>query len=73
MNRRAGGVQFAPQCVVIGEFAVIRLRMCISRCAHILEIRLRQRRLILRQRTSGSSSACAEEKNDDEGRQDGKG
>ena len=72
MNRRAGGVQFAPQCVVIGEFAVIRLRMCISCCAHILEIRLRQRRLILRQRTSGRS-AGTEEKNGDEGRQDGKG
>ena len=73
MNGRAGGVQFSAQGVVIGEFAVIRLRVCISRCAHVLEIRLRQRRLILRQRASSRSSACSEEKNDDEGRQDGKG
>ena len=73
MNRRAGGVQFSAQRVVIGEFAVIRLRMCISRRAHILEILLRQRRLILRQRPSGRSSAGTEEKNGDEGRQDGKG
>ena len=73
MNRGAGGMQFAPQRVVICEFAVIRLRMCISSCAHILEIRLRQRRLILRQRPSGRSSAGTEEKNGDEGRQDGKG
>ena len=73
MNRRAGGVQFSAQCVVIGKFAVIRLRMCISRCADILEIRLGQRRLILRQRASGSSSARTEENNYDEGRQDGKG
>jgi hypothetical protein len=51
---------------------VIRLRMCISRCPHILEIGLRQRRLILRQRASGSSSARTEEKDGDEGRQDGK-
>ena len=73
MNRRAGGVQFAPQRVVICEFAVIRLRICISRCPYILEIRLSQRGLILRQRATGRSSACTEEKNDDEGRQDGKG
>ena len=72
MNRRAGGVQFSAQCVVIGKFAVIRLGVCISRCADILEIRLGQRRLILRQRASGSS-AGTEEKNGDEGRQDGKG
>ena len=73
MNRRAGRMQFAAQRVVICEFAVIRLRMCISRCPYILEIRLSQRGLILRQRASGSGSACIEEKNDDEGRQDGKG
>ena len=73
MNRRAGGVQFASERVVICEFAVIRLRMCISRCPYILEIRLSQRGLILRQRASGSGSTRTEEKNDDEGRQDGKG
>ena len=72
MNRWAGRMQFSAERVVIAKFAVIRLRMCISRCPHILEIRLRQRRLILRQRASGSS-ACTEEKNGDECRQDGKG
>jgi len=66
-------MQFAAQRVVICEFAVIRLRMCISRCPYILEIRLGQRGLILRQRASGSGSTRTEEKNDDEGRQDGKG
>jgi hypothetical protein len=65
-------MQFSAERVVIAKFAVIRLRMCISCCPYILEIRLRQRRLILRQRASGSS-AGAEEKNGDEGRQDGKG
>jgi hypothetical protein len=56
-------MQLAAECVVIGELAVIRLCVRISRRADILKISLHQRRLVFRQRRcpcrprGGSASA----------------
>ena len=55
-------MQLAAERIVIGELAVIRLCVRISRRADILEISLHQRRFVFRQRRrpcrrSGSASA----------------
>jgi hypothetical protein len=67
MNRRASGVQFSTERIVIAVFAVIRFRVRVRSCAHILKIRFRQRPLILRQ-CALSCPAGAEKKCPDHGK-----
>ena len=69
-NRRTGRMEFATERVVIAVFAMVRLRMRVRGCAHILKIRLRQRRLVSRERMLGSATT-AKENNRDEGRENG--
>ena len=62
MNRRTGGVQFSTERVVIAVFAMVRFRVRIRSCVHILKIGFRQRPLILRQcalsRPAGTEEEC---------------
>ena len=49
MNRSAGGLEFATQCIVIGELAVVRFGMRVSSGADRLELAPRQSGFILGQ------------------------
>ena len=61
-------MQLAAERIVIGELAVIRLGVSVSRRADILEIPLHQRRFVFRQRRlpcrRRSSAASAQKKRD---------
>ena len=63
-------MKFATEGVVIAVFAMVRLRMRVGSCAHILKTRFRQRRLVWGQRALGGSTG-AEKDNDDERRENG--
>ena len=69
-NRWTGRVEFATERVVIAVFAMVRFRMRVRSCAHILKIRFRQRALVCRQGTLGRPTT-AEENDRDEGRENG--
>jgi hypothetical protein len=62
MNRRTGGLQFSTERIVIAVFTMVRFRVRVRSCAHILKIGFRQRPLILRQRAvscpAGTEKKC---------------
>ena len=72
MNWRASRVQFAAERVVIGEFAMIRFGVRVSRRAHGLKIAPGQRRFVLRQGMPGRP-AGSEQNDCDERRENGEG
>ena len=72
MNWRARRVQFAAERVVIGEFAMIRFGVRVSRRAHGLKIAPGQRRFVLRQGMPGRP-AGSEQNDCDERRENGEG
>jgi len=74
MNRRAGCVQFAAERVARTKLRVIGFGMGVGSGADILEILFRQGRFVGRKRPSGGCClASAEEKDCDEGRENGQG
>ena len=62
-DRWSGGLQLSSERVVVGVFAMVRLRVRVSRGADGLEIGLGERRLVLGQR-SRSGAAAYEDKED---------
>jgi hypothetical protein len=72
MNWRARRVQFAAERVVIGEFAMVRFGVRVSRRAHGLKIAPSQRRFVLRQGMPGRP-AGSEQNDCDERRENGEG
>ena len=69
MNRRTRSVQFATESVAITVLAMVRFGMRVRGGAHMLKVRLGQRRLIWRQCVMVCSAAGGKENEGDEGRQ----
>ena len=65
MNRRTGCVQFAAQRIVIAVLAMVRFRVRVGGCAHILKIRFGQRPLIWRQGALGSPTGAQQDNSDE--------
>ena len=72
MNWRACRVQFPTQRIVIAVLAMVGFGVRVRCGVHVLKIRFRQRRLILRQRML-SSAAGGKENDGDEHRQQNQG
>jgi hypothetical protein len=72
MDRRARRVQFAAKRIVIGEFAMVRFGVRISRRAHGLKIAPGQRRFVLRQGMPGRP-AGSKQNDCDKRRENGEG
>ena len=72
MDRRSRCVQFAAERVVIGEFAMVRFGVRVSRRAHSLKIVPGQRRLVLRQGVPGRP-ARGKQSDCDKRRENGEG
>ena len=72
MDRRARRVQFAAERVVIGEFAMVRFGVRVSRRAHGLKIVPGQRRFVLRQGMPGRP-AGGKQNDCDKRRENGEG
>jgi len=69
VNRRTRSVQFSTEGVVITVLAMVRFSMRVSSGAHLLEIRLRQRRLVSRQGCMVCGAAAGKDNEGDENRQ----
>jgi hypothetical protein len=69
MNRRTCSAQFSTKSVTITVLAMVGFRMCVRSRAHMLETRLRQRRLVCRQGVMTCGAAGSKENNGDKGRQ----
>ena len=72
MNRWARRMEFAAERVVIGEFAMVRFGVRVSRRAHSLKIASGQRRFVLRQGVP-SRPAGSKQNDCDKRREDGEG
>ena len=69
MNRRTGSVQFSTERIVITVLEMVRFSMRVRCRAHLLKIRLRQWRLVSRQRVKMCGAAAGKENKGDENRQ----
>ena len=70
MNRRTCSVQFSTESVVITVLEMVRFSMRVRSRAHLLKIRLRQRRLVRRQCVVCGAAARKENKGDENRQQD---
>ena len=69
VNRRPRGVQFSTESIVITVLEMVRFSVRVRSRAHILKIRLRQRRLVRRQCVMVCGAAAGKEDEGDENRQ----
>ena len=62
MNRWAGRVQFAAERIVIGVLGVIRFRVRVRGCAHVLEIGFSERPFVGGKRAHARAGFTSREK-----------
>ena len=70
MDRRTCSVQLSTESVVITVPAMVRFSMRVRSRAHLLKIRLRQRRLVSRQCVVCGAAAGKENEGDEDRQQD---
>jgi len=69
VDRRTCSVQFSTKSVVITVLAMVRFSVRVRSRAHLLKIRLRQRRFVSRQCVMVCGAAAGKENEGDENRQ----
>jgi hypothetical protein len=70
VNRRTCSAQFSTESIAITVLAMVRFSMRVRSRAHMLKIRLRQRRLVRRQCVVCGAAGGKENKGDEDRQQD---